>query len=85
MVSSSGQQYFSLFDGPSTLKSISLTLLNQLASTEFPLKEYHQTPERYAYSHTLFFFAPEMAILQFVFGHFGKNACPQQLTLIGKP
>ena len=61
IVTNSDQQYFSLFDSPSTLKSISPTLLNQLPSTRFPLKEYHQTPESWAYPPSLFCFAPQKA------------------------
>ena len=61
-----GWQYFSVFNSPSTLKSISPALLNQLPSTRFSLKEYHQSPESWAYLPSLFclffqYFAPKKA------------------------
>ena len=61
------QQYFSLFDSPSTLKSISSTLLNQLPFTRFPLKEYHQIPESWVYPPSLFCFALKEPTLQFYY------------------
>ena len=57
-----------------------------------PLKEYHQPTESWAYP--LCYFAcsssivpPKSLFWKFhtVFGYFGKNVCPQLLTLIGKP
>ena len=87
------RQNISVFDCSSTLKSISPTLLNQLPSTRFSLMEYHQPPESWAYPPPCYFtcsssiLPPKCLFSNFhtVFGHFGKNVCPQQLTLIGKP
>ena len=63
-----GWQYFLVFYSPSTLKSISPALLNQLPSTRFSLKKYYQSPESWAYLPSLFclffqYFAPKKAYI----------------------
>ena len=65
-----GWQYFLVFNSPSTLKSISPALLNQLPSTRFSLKKYYQSPESWANLPSLFclffqYFAPKKPTLQF--------------------